>query len=289
MGGARPGRDEHRHALRLSQLPRAVVHLDGARASSSSRWSPCCSARRSTAAAAGSASAGFGVQPSELAKLSAIFFIAALLERRMDRIDEIPYALVPIGVVVGGLVGLILLEPDLGTAMTLLLDRGGDGVRGRAQLSIRRRRDSLRPSRRVFHPDGRRVSPPPADGVLGSVERSARRRIPGHPVADRGGIRRADRARIHGGRAEAVLSAGAAHRLHLRRHRRGVRPAGHDARAGVLHGDRVARLQDRDAGAGSLRRVSRGRADDDDRGAGIFQHQRRARARADQRAFRCRS
>ena len=65
--------------------------------------------------------AGFGVQPSELAKLSAIFFIAALLERRMDRIDEIPYALVPIGVVVSGLVGLILLEPDLGTAMTVVL------------------------------------------------------------------------------------------------------------------------------------------------------------------------
>ncbi len=64
---------------------------------------------------------GFGVQPSELAKLSAIFFIAALLERRMHRIDDIPYALVPIGVVIGGLVGLILLEPDLGTAMTLLL------------------------------------------------------------------------------------------------------------------------------------------------------------------------
>jgi cell division protein FtsW len=64
---------------------------------------------------------GFGVQPSELAKLSAIFFIAALLERRMDRIDEIPYALVPIAVVVAGLIGLILLEPDLGTAMTVLL------------------------------------------------------------------------------------------------------------------------------------------------------------------------
>jgi cell division protein FtsW len=64
---------------------------------------------------------GFGVQPSELAKLSAIFFIAALLERRMHRIDDIQYALIPIGVVVAGLVGLILLEPDLGTAMTLLL------------------------------------------------------------------------------------------------------------------------------------------------------------------------
>lgn len=64
---------------------------------------------------------GFGVQPSELAKLSAVFFIAALLERRMDRIDDIPYALVPIGIVVGALVGLILLEPDLGTALTVLV------------------------------------------------------------------------------------------------------------------------------------------------------------------------
>jgi cell division protein FtsW len=64
---------------------------------------------------------GFGVQPSELAKLSAIFFIAALLERRMHRIDDIPYALIPIAVVTAGLMGLILLEPDLGTAMTLLL------------------------------------------------------------------------------------------------------------------------------------------------------------------------
>jgi cell division protein FtsW len=64
---------------------------------------------------------GFGVQPSELAKLSAIFFIAALLERRMDRIDDLKYALFPIGLVVGAFVGLILLEPDLGTSMTLLM------------------------------------------------------------------------------------------------------------------------------------------------------------------------
>ena len=39
----------------------------------------------------------------------------------MDRIDEIPYALVPIGLVVGMFVGLILLEPDLGTSITLML------------------------------------------------------------------------------------------------------------------------------------------------------------------------
>jgi cell division protein FtsW len=64
---------------------------------------------------------GIGVQPSELAKLVAIFFIAALLERRMHRIDEIGYALAPIAIVVLGLVALILPEPDFGTSMSLLL------------------------------------------------------------------------------------------------------------------------------------------------------------------------
>ena len=64
---------------------------------------------------------GIGVQPSELAKLSAIFFMAAILERRMDRIDEVGYALVPIGLVVAMLAGLILAEPDMGTAMTLII------------------------------------------------------------------------------------------------------------------------------------------------------------------------
>jgi cell division protein FtsW len=64
--------------------------------------------------------AGVGIQPSELAKLSAIFFIAALLERRMHRIDELRYAVLPIGIVVVGFVGLILLEPDFGTSMSLV-------------------------------------------------------------------------------------------------------------------------------------------------------------------------
>lgn len=64
---------------------------------------------------------GLGIQPSELAKLAAIFFIASMLERRMHRINELGYALLPIGLVVGVLVALILLEPDFGTSMSLAL------------------------------------------------------------------------------------------------------------------------------------------------------------------------
>jgi cell division protein FtsW len=62
-----------------------------------------------------------GIQPSELAKVVVIVFIAALLERRMDQMAESPRALFPIGVVLAVVVGLILAEPDLGTAVSVLM------------------------------------------------------------------------------------------------------------------------------------------------------------------------
>jgi cell division protein FtsW len=64
---------------------------------------------------------GLGVQPSELAKIVIIVFIAALLERRIERIDEPVHALLPIGVVLAVIVGLILAEPDLGTSVSVVV------------------------------------------------------------------------------------------------------------------------------------------------------------------------
>jgi len=64
---------------------------------------------------------GLGVQPSEFAKIAVIVFVAALLERRMDRVAEAPSTLLPIAVVVAAIVGLILPEPDLGTAVMILM------------------------------------------------------------------------------------------------------------------------------------------------------------------------
>ena len=64
-------------------------------------------------------------QPSELAKLACIFFTALILERRMHRIDELSYSLLPIGIVVSVMVALILLQPAFGTAMSLVLIVGG--------------------------------------------------------------------------------------------------------------------------------------------------------------------
>lgn len=62
---------------------------------------------------------GFTLQPSELAKLAVVFFTAALLERRMHRVNDVKFALLPIGVLLAVFVGLIVLQPDFGTSAAL--------------------------------------------------------------------------------------------------------------------------------------------------------------------------
>ncbi|HKE88490.1 MAG TPA: putative lipid II flippase FtsW, partial [Vicinamibacterales bacterium] len=64
---------------------------------------------------------GLGIQPSELAKVAAVLFTALILERRMHRIDDLKYSLLPIAIVVGAMFALIVFEPDYGTAISLLL------------------------------------------------------------------------------------------------------------------------------------------------------------------------
>ena len=64
---------------------------------------------------------GLGVQPSELAKLACVLFAAMILERRMHRIEDVRYSLTPIALIVGTTAGLILVQPDMGTAVSLLL------------------------------------------------------------------------------------------------------------------------------------------------------------------------
>ncbi|MPY88294.1 MAG: putative lipid II flippase FtsW [Luteitalea sp.] len=64
---------------------------------------------------------GIGIQPSEFAKLAAILFTGDLLARRMERVNDVTGTLLPIGLVTGLFTILILLEPDFGTAITLLV------------------------------------------------------------------------------------------------------------------------------------------------------------------------
>lgn len=60
------------------------------------------------------------VQPSELAKLALVPFVAYHLEKKPDRVDQAA-VLAPVLVVTGVVVGLVLLQPDFGTAVLLLV------------------------------------------------------------------------------------------------------------------------------------------------------------------------
>lgn len=67
--------------------------------------------------------AGFSVQPSELAKLALICFLAYFLEKRKGKVDDLTFTLVPVAVIVTILGGLVAIE-DLGTAISLFMISG---------------------------------------------------------------------------------------------------------------------------------------------------------------------
>ena len=64
---------------------------------------------------------GLRFQPSEMAKLALLVYVAALLGRRSDQMHESRLTLRPVIVVAGALGGLVMLQPDMGTAMVLVL------------------------------------------------------------------------------------------------------------------------------------------------------------------------
>ncbi|MED4600795.1 putative lipid II flippase FtsW [Paenibacillus validus] len=63
----------------------------------------------------------FGLQPTELAKLAVILYLAALLSKKGDKIHDFKRGLVPPLLVVGFLCMLIMFQPDLGSTMIVVL------------------------------------------------------------------------------------------------------------------------------------------------------------------------
>ena len=66
---------------------------------------------------------GLRFQPSELAKISLVLFLAHYLERKKDRLDEWRVLLFPVGIM-GLMTLLIVKEPDYGTALLLFISGG---------------------------------------------------------------------------------------------------------------------------------------------------------------------
>ncbi len=68
--------------------------------------------------------AGFSLQPSELAKVALLLFLADFAARSPERLKSLLRGFLPAGAVVLGLAALILPEPDLGTALYLVVVGG---------------------------------------------------------------------------------------------------------------------------------------------------------------------
>jgi len=64
--------------------------------------------------------AGFSFQPSEIAKVTLVVFLANYLARHADRINDLWYGLSPAAFVIALYGLLIAIEPDLGTAVTVM-------------------------------------------------------------------------------------------------------------------------------------------------------------------------
>src|SRR6266566_916919 len=160
---------------------------------------------------------GFSMQPSEMAKLALIFFLAYFLEKRKGKLNDLPFTLVPIAIIVALLAGLILLQPDLGTAV------------------------------------GPRLSDDPIIAVG---------RFRGH-----------HRARLHGGKTEAVLFATASYRFHFRCRRRRAGPHWNMHAARAICGVSLAWCPGISARAGPVRFLSRIGHHDDGMRPGLHQYE----------------
>lgn len=61
------------------------------------------------------------VQPSELAKLVTVLYLSVWLFAKREQLSNIRFGLVPLAVILGVLGGLILLQPDLSAAFTIIM------------------------------------------------------------------------------------------------------------------------------------------------------------------------
>lgn len=61
------------------------------------------------------------IQPSELAKPAVAIYVSAWLSSKGTQIRDVTYGLVPFAVLIGVVAGLIMMQPDMGTATLIIL------------------------------------------------------------------------------------------------------------------------------------------------------------------------
>jgi len=61
------------------------------------------------------------IQPSEFAKMALLLYLADWLSRRGERLKDLSYGTIPFAAMLGTVAGLVLLQPDLGSAFVIAL------------------------------------------------------------------------------------------------------------------------------------------------------------------------
>ena len=163
-------------------------------------------------------------QVSELAKVLVLTWVCSYCVRKRTELSEtLPGLAKPVGLL-GVTALLLLLEPDFGAATVLFAT--GFAVLFVAGARLRYVLLLVSAAALAFAvlalTSAYRLQA--AHRISASLGRSVQRRISADAVADRHRPRLVVRRRPRQQRAEAVLSARSAHRLRLRRARRGARP-----------------------------------------------------------------
>lgn len=77
---------------------------------------------------------GFGIQPTEFAKLAIILYLAAIIAKKDEKFRDFKRGLLPVMIVVGFFAFLIMLQPDFGSCVILVLCASAIVVAGGSNL-----------------------------------------------------------------------------------------------------------------------------------------------------------
>jgi len=83
-----------------------------------------------------------GIQPTEFAKLALIMYLGAVISKKDERFRDFKHGLLPVTLVIGFVCSLIMLQPDLGSAMVtalfaaIVLFAGGANLKHLAVLGL---------------------------------------------------------------------------------------------------------------------------------------------------------
>ena len=75
-----------------------------------------------------------GIQPTEFAKLAIILYLGSIITKKGEKFREFKRGLLPVMVIVGGICGMIMLQPDLGSCLVLAVSAGMIIIAGGANL-----------------------------------------------------------------------------------------------------------------------------------------------------------